>query len=259
MQIRARDFTQDRSLPVLATRATTFNRIVTIARQGRATGIIRGGDGSAAVIFLSRIIKPDDSIPRDIVCRVNITETHSYTRGGARGRRVTRVYAHSHTHACMWSGREASDTSCELLGFHLAARPDWTNRHCHRVTRWHPSACHSFLSRPPSPSPSSLSSSPLPLFLPRTRHAHSRGLMGIIRRYYLRGGEGFARRPRWRNLVVARVLIHGYDSPAGRRAMRGPVCLPAVSSPSDRTSPQRLPGESLERPRWYRAPGGRAT
>lgn len=37
-----------------------------------------------AVIFLSRIIKPDDSIPRDIVCRVNITET-------LRGRRWAHV------------------------------------------------------------------------------------------------------------------------------------------------------------------------
>lgn len=34
------------------------------------------------------------------------------------------------------SGR-ASDTSWKLLGFHLAARPDWTNRHCQR--EGHPS------------------------------------------------------------------------------------------------------------------------
>lgn len=66
------------------------------------------------------------------------------------------------------AGERASDIRvAKLLGFHLAARPDWTNRHCQRV--------------------GSSSSTSIPI--PRTRHAHSRGLMGIIRRYYLREGS----------------------------------------------------------------------
>lgn len=104
------------------------------------------------VIFLSRIIKPDDSIPRDIVCRVNITKT---LRGRRRAsRRVLAAFIHA-VRGSFWY-------ELRTFGFPFgdASRLDEST-----LSEGHP--------RRPS----------------RTRHAHSRGLMGIIRRYYLRGGS----------------------------------------------------------------------
>lgn len=100
----------------------SIESVRTDSLPNRRTTLRSGFAFTRIVILLSRIIKPDDSIPRDIVCRVNITKT-------LRGRRRAPCWLHLYT-LCV----EASDTSCELLGFHLAVRPDWTNRHCQRVT-----------------------------------------------------------------------------------------------------------------------------
>lgn len=124
-----------------------------LAAQNRRTTLRSVFALTRIVILLSRIIKPDDSIPRDIVCRVNITKT---LRGQATlaGR-------------CIYTSPRAwrlPIPCCELLGFHLAARPDWTNRHCQRVI-------------------------PLPAPHPNTSRTFARTYAGIIRRYYLRGGN----------------------------------------------------------------------
>lgn len=62
----------------------SIESVRTDSLPNRRTTLRSGFAFTRIVILLSRIIKPDDSIPRDIVCRVNITKT-------LRGRRRARA------------------------------------------------------------------------------------------------------------------------------------------------------------------------
>lgn len=118
------------------------------------------------VIFLSRIIKPRRFYPAGYCLSCKYYQNTWRAGRGVRPHPRVTVPCRVYIVCALRAGERASDIRvAKLLGFHLAARPDWTNRHCQRVGS---SSSHS---------------------LPRTRHAHSRGLMGIIRRYYLREGS----------------------------------------------------------------------
>lgn len=150
---------------------------------------LRGPRSARTVIFLSRIIKPRRFYPAGYCLSCKYYQNTS--------RRVARVQPPSPLRVhrmCAARGGRASDIRvAKLSGFHLAARPDWTDRHCQRVTL------------------AASSSSAL-----RTRHAHSRGLTGIIRRYYLREGS---------HARIAAAL-------PGRVSCFNPrSCLPAFRSP----------------------------
>lgn len=141
------------------------------------------------VIFLSRIIKPRRFYPAGYCLSCKYYQNTS--------RRVARVQPppplRMHRMCAARGGRASDIRVAKLSGFHLAARPDWTDRHCQRVTL------------------AASSSSAL-----RTRHAHSRGLTGIIRRYYLREGS---------HARIAAAL-------PGRVSCFNPrSCLPAFRSP----------------------------
>jgi len=126
-------------------------------------------------------------------------------------------------YTCVAHSGQASDIRvAKLLGFHLAAHRDWMDRHCRRVT------------------PRQL------LVRPRTRHAHSRRLIGIIRRYYLREGL----HTRITAALHSRVLCF---NPQLRRVYR-PFFPPFVTSlvllqspPRDSVKAGKSPGSELSR------------
>lgn len=131
-------------------------------------GVARGFGSARTVIFLSRIIKPRRFYPAGYCLSCKYYQNTSRRVGGVRPRaRVTAAVSmcivYMYMRCTWWTSFRY--TSCKTFGFPFggASRLDGST-----LSEGHPRQL---------------------LIRPRTRHAHSRRLIGIIRRYYLEEGS----------------------------------------------------------------------